>query len=75
MLLGPVLDRTRAASILKNLHSLHILLRQLGRNVLYLASGLDALGYTVHYPGLASHPPHALLSGLNGPGLWLAGRE
>ena len=59
-------------SILKNLHSLHIRLRQLGRNALYLASGLDALGYTVHYPGLASHPPHALLARLMDPGYgWL----
>ncbi|MBK7675699.1 MAG: PLP-dependent transferase [Candidatus Accumulibacter sp.] len=68
MLLGPVLDSTRAASILKNLHSLHIRLRQHGRNALYLASGLDALGYTVHYPGLASHPQHALLARLMNPG-------
>ncbi|MEF8720484.1 MAG: hypothetical protein V5B44_23310 [Candidatus Accumulibacter necessarius] len=30
MLLGPVLDSTRVASILKNLHSLHIRLRQHG---------------------------------------------
>ncbi len=76
MLLGPVLDRTRVASILKNLHSLHIRLRQLGRNALYLASGLDALGYTVHYPGLASHPPHALLARLMDPGYgWLGGND
>jgi methionine-gamma-lyase len=68
MLLGPVLDSTRAASILKNLHSLHIRLRQHGRNALYLASGLDALGYTVHYPGLVSHPQHALLARLMNPG-------
>ena len=68
MLLGPVLDSTRAASILKNLHSLHIRLRQHGRNALYLASGLDALGYTVYYPGLASHPQHALLAHLMNPG-------
>ena len=64
MLLGPVLDSTRAASILKNLHSLHVRLRQHGANALYLASRLEALGYPVHYPGLASHPHHALLARL-----------
>ena len=37
MLLGPVLDSTRAASILKNLHSLHIRMRQHGANALFLA--------------------------------------
>ena len=64
MLLGPVLDSTRAASILKNLHSLHVRLRQHGANALYLASRLETLGYPVHYPGLASHPHHALLARL-----------
>ena len=68
MLLGPVLDSTRAASILKNLHSLHIRLRQHGANALYLASRLEGLGYTVHYPGLASHPQHGLLGRLMNPG-------
>jgi len=68
MLLGPVLDSTRAASILKNLHSLHIRLRQHGSNALHLANGLAALGYTVHYPGLATHPQHELLARLMNPG-------
>ena len=68
MLLGPVLDSTRAASILKNLHSLHIRLRQHGANALYLATRLEALGYPVHYPGLASHPHHSLLARLMNPG-------
>ena len=52
MLLGPVLDSTRAASILKNLHSLHVRLRQHGANALHLARRLEALGYPVHYPCL-----------------------
>ena len=68
MLLGPVLDSTRAASILKNLHSLHIRLRQHGTNALYVANRLAALGYTVHYPGLGNHPQHALLGRLMNPG-------
>ncbi|HAY26894.1 MAG TPA: cystathionine beta-lyase [Candidatus Accumulibacter sp.] len=68
MLLGPVLDSTRAASILKNLHSLHIRLRQHGGNALHLANRLAALGYTVHYPGLGTHPQHELLTRLMNPG-------
>lgn len=68
MLLGPVLDSTRAASILKNLHSLHIRLRQHGSNALHLATSLAARGYTVHYPGLGTHPQHELLARLINPG-------
>ena len=68
MLLGPVLDATRAAGILKNLHSLHIRMRQHGTNALFLAQHLEAKGYGVHYPGLLSHPQHALLGTLMNPG-------
>jgi methionine-gamma-lyase len=68
MLLGPVLDSFRAASILKNLHSLHIRMRQHGANALYLAERLENLGYRIHYPGLASHPQHALLDRILNPG-------
>ncbi|EXI66373.1 MAG: Methionine gamma-lyase [Candidatus Accumulibacter adjunctus] len=68
MLFGPVLDSARAASILKNLHSLHIRLRQHGSNALHLATSLTALGYTVHYPGLETHPQHELLARLMNPG-------
>jgi methionine-gamma-lyase len=68
MLLGPVLDATRAASILKNLHSLHVRLRQHGRNALFLAQHLEARGHAVHYPGLPSHPHHRLLGEMLNPG-------
>ncbi|MEY4069766.1 MAG: hypothetical protein RL721_380 [Candidatus Eisenbacteria bacterium] len=68
MLLGPVLDATRAASILKNLHSLHIRMRQHGANALFLARHLEARGHRVHYPGLETHPRHALLGRLLNPG-------
>ena len=58
MLLGPVLDSLRAASLLKNLHSLHIRMRQHGRNALHVAERLASRGYEVHYPGLGTHPQH-----------------
>ena len=68
MLMGPVLDSFRAASILKNLHGLHIRMRQHGHNASHLAHRLESLGYDVHYPGLARHPHHALMLKLMNPG-------
>lgn len=68
MLLGPVLDSIRAASLLKNLHSLHIRMQKHGENALFLARRLEALGFPVHYPGLATHPQHALLERMWNPG-------
>jgi methionine-gamma-lyase len=62
MLMGPVLDSLRAAGILKNLHSLHIRMRQHSKNALALAQHLRARGFEVHYPGLPEHPQHALLA-------------
>ncbi len=61
MLMGPVLDSLRAAGILKNLHSLHIRMRQHSKNALALAQHLRGRGFAVHYPGLPEHPQHALL--------------
>jgi methionine-gamma-lyase len=61
MLLGPVLDSIRAASILKNLHSLHLRMEKHSANALYLAEQLSALGVKVHYPGLPTHPQHQLI--------------
>jgi methionine-gamma-lyase len=73
MLLGPALDSLRAASILKNLHSLHIRMRQHSANAIFLARRLEALGLTVHYPGLDRHPHHALLERLMNPGFGWGG--
>jgi methionine-gamma-lyase len=73
MLLGPVLDSHRAASILKNLHSLHIRMRQHSANAAQLAEGLVERGLTVHYPGLPTHPQHELMSRLMNPGFGYGG--
>ena len=62
MLLGPVLDSTRAASILKNLHSLHIRIQKHSHNALFIARALDEVGIKVFYPGLGHHPQHQLMS-------------
>jgi methionine-gamma-lyase len=73
MLLGPVLDATRAASILKNMHSLHIRMRKHSENAAFLAHRLHKHGYDVHYPGLESHPHHALMRRLMNPGYGYGG--
>jgi methionine-gamma-lyase len=64
MLLGPVLDSTRAAGILKNLHSLHIRIKQHSANALFLAENISRLGLKVYYPGLPEHPQHRLIKSM-----------
>ena len=64
MLLGPVLDGLRSASILKNLHSLHIRMKQHSKNAAFLAERFESLGLKVFYPGLPSHPQHELMKTL-----------
>lgn len=73
MLLGAVLDSTRAASILKNLHSLHLRMRQHSANAMFLAEKLRELGLKVYYPGLPDHPHHELLTRLMNPGYGYGG--
>ena len=64
MLLGPVLDPMRSSSILKNLHTLHIRMKQHSNNALYVAGEFQKLGLSVRYPGLADHPQHVLMNAL-----------
>jgi methionine-gamma-lyase len=73
MLLGAVLDSTRAASILKNMHSLHLRMRQHSANAMFLAEKIRELGLTAHYPGLPEHPQHQLLTRLMNPGYGYGG--
>lgn len=60
MLLGPVLDPLRTSSILKNLHTLHLRIKQHSKNAMFLAQGLSKSGLKISYPGLESHPQHEL---------------
>jgi len=73
MLLGPVLDSTRAASILKNMHSLHIRMAKHGENALFVAQKFRETGLPVYYPGLETHPHHTLMSRLMNPGFGWGG--
>ena len=67
MLLGPVLDSFRAASILKNLHTLHIRMQKHSENAKYVAEQFEQLGFKTFYPGLKSHRQHELLKTLYNP--------
>lgn len=60
MLLGPTLDSMRAASILKNLRTLHIRMKKHSENAQYLAEQFEKDGLIVKYPGLKSHRQHEL---------------
>ena len=62
MLLGPTMDSFRSASILKNLRTLHIRMKQHSYNALYLAQKFEDDGLKIVYPGLKSHPSHELYS-------------
>lgn len=64
MLLGPVMDSLRAASILKNLRSLHVRMKKHSENALYLAEHFEKDGLKVVYPGLKSHKGHVLFKSM-----------
>ena len=61
MLLGPVLDSFRSASILKNIHTLHIRIKKHSENAQFICEELESSGIKVMYPGLKSHPNHLLM--------------
>lgn len=62
MLLGPVLDPMRSSSILKNMHTLHIRMKQHSSNAMYLAKRFKETGIKYNYPGLPEHPDHQLFT-------------
>lgn len=64
MLLGASMDSLRAASILKNMRTLHIRMKQHSHNALYLAERFEKDGVKTVYPGLKSHPSHELITSM-----------
>ena len=64
MLLGSTMDSLRAASVLKNLRTLHIRMQQHSTNAMYLAKQFENDGLKTVYPGLASHPSHRLFKSM-----------
>ncbi|MGE4513697.1 MAG: aminotransferase class I/II-fold pyridoxal phosphate-dependent enzyme [Chryseobacterium sp.] len=64
MLLGPTMDSLRSASILKNLRTLHIRIKQHSHNAMYLAERFEKDGLKISYPGLKSHKNHELMKSM-----------
>ena len=67
MLLGPTMDSLRSASVMKNLRTLHIRMKQHSYNAQYLAERFEKDGLKTVYPGLASHPSHQLYKNMINP--------
>jgi methionine-gamma-lyase len=67
MLLGPTMDSLRSASVMKNLRTLHIRMKQHSHNAMYLAERFEKDGLKVVYPGLKSHPGHHLYKSMINP--------
>lgn len=64
MLLGSTMDSMRSASILKNLRTLHIRVKQHSHNAMYLANKFQEDGLKTVYPGLPSHPSHEVFKSM-----------
>jgi methionine-gamma-lyase len=64
MLLGPAMDSLRAASILKNLRTLHIRMKQHSHNAMYLAQRFEEDDIKTVYPGLESHQGDELFTSM-----------
>ncbi|UKM64165.1 aminotransferase class I/II-fold pyridoxal phosphate-dependent enzyme [Flavobacteriaceae bacterium GSB9] len=64
MLLGSTMDSLRAASVLKNLRTLHVRMQQHSKNASFLAEKFESDGLKTVYPGLQSHPSHNLFKSM-----------
>lgn len=73
MLLGPSLDPLRSSSILKNMHTLHLRMKQHSKNAAFLADRFREAGLRVIYPGFTDHPGHKVLEKMMHPGFGFGG--
>ena len=64
MLLGTSMDSLRSSSILKNMRTLHIRMKQHSVNASFLADKFEKDGLKTVYPGLISHPSHTLFKAM-----------
>ena len=64
MLLGTSMDSLRSSSILKNIRTLHIRMKQHSVNASFLADKFEKDGLKTVYPGLISHPSHTLFKAM-----------
>jgi methionine-gamma-lyase len=67
MLLGPALEPLRSSSILKNIHTLHIRMKQHSKNAMFLAEKFKETGLKIIYPGFPEHPGHDVLKRIMNP--------
>jgi methionine-gamma-lyase len=73
MLLGPVLDPYRSSSILKNLHTLHIRMKQHSYNAMYLANKFKEAGLKFNYPGMPDNKGYETLKAMMHPDFGFGG--
>ena len=73
MLLGPTMDPKAAFEVSMRLPHLPLRMQEHSRRALVLATRLAELGAAVGYPGLSTHPQHALLQRLANPGYGAGG--
>ena len=64
MLLGPTMDPRVAFDLIQRLPHLGIRMREHSRRAMAIATRLEELGAPVCYPGLRSHPQHALFTSM-----------
>ena len=62
MLMGATMDSLRAASVLKNLRTLHIRVKKHSENAMYLSKSFQKDEIKTVYPGLESHPSHKIFT-------------
>lgn len=73
MLLGPTLDPRAAFDLIQRLPHLPIRMREHSRRSMMIATRLEEMGLAVTYPGLASHPQHALFNEIMNQGYGYGG--
>jgi methionine-gamma-lyase len=73
MLLGPAMDPRAAYEVATRLPNLGLRMTAHAERALAYAQRLEALGAKVVYPGLTSHPDHALFKKLANPGYGAGG--
>jgi methionine-gamma-lyase len=73
MLLGPTMDPRVAFDLSLRLPHLGLRMREHSRRAQFFCERLESMGINVSYPGLTSHPQHALLESLVNDGFGFGG--
>jgi methionine-gamma-lyase len=73
ILLGPTMDPRTAFDLIQRLPHLPLRMREHSRRAMVTATHLEQMGVCVTYPGLASHPQHALFTEILNQGYGFGG--